>query len=515
VARLEVVTGQFAGTTIEITDELLIGRADADLMLDDDAEVSGHHAIVRIVDGSLEVEDLGSSNGTFVDGVRIDSPTLVGNGAKVTIGNTELVVEGNVPVGAMTILGQPDPHATGLAVAWEHDPELTRGGAVASPSRASESPPAPKRASDRRPRMNRGRLASRPFIPVALGLGALVAIGLTVFFLTTGDSSAKASVIDVPVRFTVEDVNRSLLPCKASGSTYELVGRLVAPSSSIGSSATVYVSGVIFPAQFVFNNKLVPGYDYAREMAELGQTSVVIDRVGYGKTVPYPTDGRSVCMGAQADMLHQVVAAMRSGGYDVTGSSGIDPRAFDRVAVVGYSIAAVLAEVEAASFGDTDALIAIGWATQELTDYGYSPDEVEKQCSPGLPKQPGGVKGYFRTLTPPKVPPLVSAKADQRLVGAFWQNQELDACGQFLSVLPWFFGLNKKVLPQITVPVLIIYGYYDVQFKFGAWQAEWDQFTGTRDRTLIGIPDGHMLMLDRHAPMTQRVIAAWLDDHGF
>ena len=44
------------------------------------------------------MEDLGSTNGTFVDGTRIDEPTLLGGGAEIKIGTTVLVVEGVLPV---------------------------------------------------------------------------------------------------------------------------------------------------------------------------------------------------------------------------------------------------------------------------------------------------------------------------------------------------------------------------------------------------------------------------------
>jgi len=511
VASLRVVSGQLAATTIGITDELLIGRDDAGLKLDD-PEVSHRHAIVRAVGDLLEIEDLGSANGTFVDGVQIDTPTVIGDGARVTVGTTEMVVEAARAGASMTSVS-PDPQATSLAAAWEHDPELSRG---RGPAPLSSSGP-PPRAGDK---SNRGRpfgrsgLASRRFISIAAAFAIVAGIGLAVYLLTSETSEAKASVIDVPIRFTVQDVNRSVLPCKASGSTYELVGRLVAPASSASSSVTVYTSGVIFSSFFEFTNKVVPGYDFAHELARLGQTSVVVDRVGYGKTVPYPSDGRSVCMGAQADMLHQVVSALRSGGYDVTGSSEEKPRTFDRVAVAGYSIAGMISELEAASFGDVNGVIAIGWAHQGFTEYGAGPDYIKAHCSPGLRKRPSGLTGYFRTLSPEKVPPLVSPQADQRIVATFWTQQEMDACGQFISALPMFFGMQKQVLAQIKVPVLVIFGWYDVLFKHEAWPAEWAHFKASRDRTLVGIPDGQMLMLDHHAPMTRRVIAAWLDDHG-
>jgi pimeloyl-ACP methyl ester carboxylesterase len=278
---------------------------------------------------------------------------------------------------------------------------------------------------------------------------------------------------------------------------------------------TLYISGVIFSGMFEFHNDLVPGYDFTREMAKLGHTSVVIDRVGYGKTAPYPRDGRKVCLGSQADTVHQVIHALRDGSYSVLGSSSIRPQRFARVAVAGYSLGAVIAELEDASFTDVNALVELSWSDEGFSDYGTSPQYVLSHCSPGLPKPPDGRTGYFRTLPPRKVPPLLSPAVDPRIVATLAWNEELDPCGQELSGAAWFGGLAYVVRADIRIPVLILHGEYDVLFTGPAWHAQWTGFTGTRDRTLIGVPDGQMLMLDRHVGFTRRLLSAWLTDHRF
>src|ERR1700744_6094342 len=98
MARLRVVSGPNAGLTVDVEDEeLVIGREDTDLALDDN-EMSRRHAIVRRHANRLQVEDLGSTNGTFVDGTRIEEPTLLGGGAEIKVGTTVIVVEGVLPV---------------------------------------------------------------------------------------------------------------------------------------------------------------------------------------------------------------------------------------------------------------------------------------------------------------------------------------------------------------------------------------------------------------------------------
>lgn len=346
-------------------------------------------------------------------------------------------------------------------------------------------------------------------VRIALALAAAAAIALAVYLPASARSSAAASLIDVPIRFTVRDVNRTPLHCPTSGRTYTVEGRLVAPASGVGSSTTLYLSGVIFSGLFEFHNDLVPGYNFTRELAKLGHTSVVIDRLGYGKTRPYPSDGRGVCLGALADSVHQVISALRTGRY-----SAQDPKAFKRVGVGAYSLGGVIAELEQASFRDQSALALISWADQGFSTYGTPPQYVVASCSPGRPKSPGGARGYLRVLPPQKVPPLLSSAADPRVIATFAKHEELDPCGQQLTGYKWFTGLAQLAYPRITIPILVIYGHYDVLFKPSAWLPQWAHFTATRDRTLIGIPDGQMLMLDRHVPLTRRLLSGWLALHG-
>src|SRR5579884_1219257 len=99
MAKLRAISGPLAGRTIEVENELVIGRQDTDVTIDD-LELSGRHAVVRRHANRLQVEDLGSSSGTFVDGTRIAEPTLLGGGAEIRVGTTVLVVEGVLPVAA-------------------------------------------------------------------------------------------------------------------------------------------------------------------------------------------------------------------------------------------------------------------------------------------------------------------------------------------------------------------------------------------------------------------------------
>jgi pSer/pThr/pTyr-binding forkhead associated (FHA) protein len=93
--RLLVTKGRALGAEIKVEDELEIGRGAADTGgLAGDVEISRRHArIVRQENGSYFIEDLGSTNGTHVNGVQIDAPRPLSTGDTVEVGGTTLLVE--------------------------------------------------------------------------------------------------------------------------------------------------------------------------------------------------------------------------------------------------------------------------------------------------------------------------------------------------------------------------------------------------------------------------------------
>jgi pSer/pThr/pTyr-binding forkhead associated (FHA) protein len=89
--KLVVVAGALAGTSINLGDTpVTIGRAnDSTLVLTDDY-ASTKHARVFMRDGQWLVEDLGSTNGTFLDRAKVTQPTPVSTGTPIRIGKTVL-----------------------------------------------------------------------------------------------------------------------------------------------------------------------------------------------------------------------------------------------------------------------------------------------------------------------------------------------------------------------------------------------------------------------------------------
>jgi pSer/pThr/pTyr-binding forkhead associated (FHA) protein len=89
--RLLVTSGALAGTSLGLTDQqITVGRAnDATLVLNDDY-ASSRHARLFPQDGRWIVEDLGSTNGTYIDRQKVTQPTPVPVGVPIRIGKTVL-----------------------------------------------------------------------------------------------------------------------------------------------------------------------------------------------------------------------------------------------------------------------------------------------------------------------------------------------------------------------------------------------------------------------------------------
>ena len=88
---LVVTEGGLAGTRITLGEQpIMIGRAnDSTLVLTDDY-ASTRHARLISREGDWYVEDLGSTNGTYLDRSKVSGPTLVAPGVPIRIGKTVL-----------------------------------------------------------------------------------------------------------------------------------------------------------------------------------------------------------------------------------------------------------------------------------------------------------------------------------------------------------------------------------------------------------------------------------------
>ena len=95
-ARLLVVQSPALaiGSTLEVAARTRLGRgAENGVQLNGDDFVSSRHAALEPRPDGLWVEDLGSTNGTFVNGARVSTARLLQAGDVVRIGQTDLRVE--------------------------------------------------------------------------------------------------------------------------------------------------------------------------------------------------------------------------------------------------------------------------------------------------------------------------------------------------------------------------------------------------------------------------------------
>ena len=131
--RLEVASGSAAGTVIEVEDELVIGRQAAGAgTLGNDIEISRQHArIASDADGRYLIEDLGSTNGTYVNGSAIDSPVMLETGDRIEMGTSAVIVHGAPPPPTPETMVEPEPAGSpppGASATPETLVERTEGG---------------------------------------------------------------------------------------------------------------------------------------------------------------------------------------------------------------------------------------------------------------------------------------------------------------------------------------------------------------------------------------------------
>lgn len=88
---LSIVKGPHTGTTFVLdTPEITIGRDPFNSVFLNDMTVSRHHAKMHLVPGANSIEDLGSLNGTWVDGAIINRAMLE-DGSTIQVGTFRMI----------------------------------------------------------------------------------------------------------------------------------------------------------------------------------------------------------------------------------------------------------------------------------------------------------------------------------------------------------------------------------------------------------------------------------------
>lgn len=92
---LKFISGKYQGGEfpLKMDRQVIIGRSnDLDMVLVEDM-VSRKHAKITVSGGKITIEDLGSTNGTFVNGIRLARERRLAPGDVVRVGETDLRFE--------------------------------------------------------------------------------------------------------------------------------------------------------------------------------------------------------------------------------------------------------------------------------------------------------------------------------------------------------------------------------------------------------------------------------------
>jgi hypothetical protein len=159
--RIEVTDGPAQGEQQDLDNELVIGRSSEGFgSLKGDPEISRRHAqISRTDEGRLYISDLGSTNGTFVNGNKIEGSAWLSPGDVVKVGQSTMKVGGGAADPGATRIGQsptsaptragtpppvvpPTPDPEPEPAAAEPSPPTPAPEPAASPPRPAPVPPA-------------------------------------------------------------------------------------------------------------------------------------------------------------------------------------------------------------------------------------------------------------------------------------------------------------------------------------------------------------------------------------
>lgn len=145
-----------AGDQTPLADPIVVGREGADVLLED-PEVSRRHArLIPVENGDLVVEDLDSSNGTWVNGERVEGRRSLVEGDRVRFGETvwrigrraqaTRIVDRSPPADASATPAPVPDHRRGEVPAPEAVPSVVRRRlpATPDPTRAFAAPEAPR-----------------------------------------------------------------------------------------------------------------------------------------------------------------------------------------------------------------------------------------------------------------------------------------------------------------------------------------------------------------------------------
>lgn len=319
---------------------------------------------------------------------------------------------------------------------------------------------------------------------------------------------ARRTVATRGVEFTLTNVNETFVACAADGEEYQVRGRLVGPRRAVlGKAGVIRVNVLVHDAgtgAWFWNLKSAPGVDYATKLARKGETSLVLDRLGYDRS-PL-ADGDATCLGAQAQMLHQVVQHLYSGIYRYSTASGRPPHA-GAVVVHGHGTGATVAMLEAAEFDDTAGLVLM--SSPNPAPKRLAVDEASAQtmrCLAG-----GDYTAYGETRA--RFRKLLFASASEEVRRLATRQRNATPCGDVLSLLSAVTSATADAR-RVEVPVLLLTGNRDARVRPMTSDEADSLFSASEDvtaRTVRG--SGSALPLEARAWRVRGTVLRWLARH--
>ncbi len=178
IYQIVMRTGPNPGATYQLVgSQTTLGRDGSNTISINDAEVSRHHARMTLQGGKIVLEDLGSTNGTLVNGNRIAAPHVLRNGEIISFGDDISFVfesknfdpDATVVSSAASLSSSPPPVVT-------RQPVRPRPQAVAPPPPPAQPPAgqASAKAVPATPPPASANPNSRKTLPIALAVGALI-----------------------------------------------------------------------------------------------------------------------------------------------------------------------------------------------------------------------------------------------------------------------------------------------------------------------------------------------------
>jgi predicted component of type VI protein secretion system len=193
--RLVVEIGPDEGKEFPLRGTMRIGRSEDSEITLADAQASRHHAAISPEPGGFTIQDLNSSNGTFVNGKKLDEPRILKDGDRLRVANTVLAFrwdsEPSLPSPATPRVTPP---------AADYDMLPTTEVAWQTPPAGVQETPLPQAAGPRK-----DTSTSRIVLVAGLVIVFLAVAAVAVYFLfgnPSGDGSSRNASETVPAAIT-------------------------------------------------------------------------------------------------------------------------------------------------------------------------------------------------------------------------------------------------------------------------------------------------------------------------